>query len=89
MHRKALAIEESLLKNDAQNTGLRRLKAWETIDIGDQMRALGDAAGALAKYREGLNTLRALSLADPKNVQFQQDLVNARAKIGDAGTNRP
>ena len=84
MHRKALTIEESLLKNDAQNTGLRRLKAWETIDIGDQMRALGDAAGALAKYREGLNILRALSLADPKNVQFQKDLVNARAKIGDA-----
>jgi tetratricopeptide (TPR) repeat protein len=79
MHRKALAIEESLLKNDAQNTGLRRLKAWETLEIGDEMRAQGDAAGGLAKYREGLNTLRALSLADPKSVQFHNDVVNARA----------
>jgi serine/threonine protein kinase/tetratricopeptide (TPR) repeat protein len=84
MHRKALAIEESLLKNDAQNTGLRRLKAWETLEIGDEMRAQGDAAGGLAKYREGLNTLRALSLADPKSVQFRNDVVNARAKIGSA-----
>jgi non-specific serine/threonine protein kinase/serine/threonine-protein kinase len=37
MHRKALVIEESLLTKDAQNTGLRRLKAWETVDIGDEL----------------------------------------------------
>ena len=84
MHRKALVIEESLLKKDAQNTGLRRLKAWETVDIGDELRAQGDAAGGLAKYREGLSTLRALSLADPKSIQFHKDLINVRAKIGAA-----
>jgi hypothetical protein len=60
------------------------------VDIGDEMRAQGDLAGGLAKYREGLNTLQILSLADPKNVQFHTDLVNVRAKI-DAATvlNRP
>lgn len=84
MHRKALAIEESLLKQDAQNTGLRRLKAWETLEIGDEMRAQGDATDGLAKYREGLNTLRELSVADPKSVQYHNDVVNARAKIGSA-----
>jgi tetratricopeptide (TPR) repeat protein len=90
MHQKALAIEDALLKQDPQNTVLRRLKAWETVDIGDEMRAQGDLAGGLAKYREGLNTLQILSLADPKNVQFHTDLVNVRAKI-DAATvlNRP
>ena len=84
MHRKALTLEESLLKQDSQNTSLRRLKAWETVDIGDELRAQGDAAAALDKYREGLNSLRTLSLADPKSIQFHKDVVNARAKIGDA-----
>lgn len=84
MHRKALTLEESLLKQDPQNTSLRRLKAWETVDIGDELRAQGDAATALDKYREGLNSLRTLSLADPKSIQFHKDVVNARAKIGDA-----
>ena len=84
MHRKALTLEESLLKQDPQNTSLRRLKAWETVDIGDELRAQGDTAAALAKYREGLNSLRTLSLADPKSIQFHKDVVNAHAKIGDA-----
>jgi serine/threonine protein kinase len=84
MHRKALTLEESLLKQDPQNTSLRRLKAWETVDIGDELRAQGDTAAALDKYREGLNTLRTLSLADPKSVQFHTDVGNVRTKIGDA-----
>jgi len=81
MHKKALAIEDDLLKQDPQNTTLRRLKAWETVDIGDELLAQGDVSGGLAKYREGLSTLQVLSLADPKNVQFQKDTVNVRAKI--------
>jgi len=84
MHRKALAIEDSLLKQDPQNAGLQRLKAWETVDIGDELRAQGDTAAALDKYREGLNSLRTLSLADPKSVQFHTDVGNVRTKIGDA-----
>lgn len=82
MHRKALVIEESLLKRDPENTALRRLKAWETMDIGDELRAQGDAKGALDKYRDGLITLHALSMADPKSAQFHDDLGNARAKMG-------
>src|SRR4029077_14049206 len=81
MHKKALALEDDLLKQDPQNTALRRLKAWETVDIGDELLAQGDVSGGLAKYREGLSTLQVLSLADPKNVQFQNDIVNVRAKI--------
>ena len=84
MHNKALAIEDDLLKQDPENTTLRRLKAWETVDIGDELLAQGDASGGLAKYREGLSSLQALSLADPKNVQFQKDTVNVRAKITSA-----
>ena len=87
MHQKALAIEDDLLKQDPQNTVLRRQKAWETVGIGDQLLAQGDGSGGLAKYREGLSTLQALSLADPKNVQFQKDTENVRAKI-DAALNR-
>ena len=81
MHQKALAIEEDLLKQDPQNTALRRLKAWETVDIGDELLAQGDSAGGLTKYREGLSTLQALSQADPKNVQFQKDRADVGEKI--------
>jgi serine/threonine protein kinase len=81
MHQKALAIEDDLLKQDPENTTLRRLKAWETVDIGDELLAQDDVSGGLSKYREGLNTLQALSLADPKNVQFQKDTANVQAKI--------
>ncbi len=81
-HRKALTIEESLLAQDPQNTLLRRLKAWETLRIGDELHAQGEARDALTNYREGLDSLRALSLADPKSVQFHMDVGNARARIG-------
>ncbi len=84
MHRKALTIEDSLLKQDPQNTGLRRLRAWETVDIGDELLAQGDVSGGLEKYREGLSTLQLLSLADPKNIQFHTDLANVRAKLAAA-----
>ena len=89
MHQKALAIEDDLLRLDPQNTVLRRQKAWETVDIGDQLLAQGDGSGGLAKYREGLSTLQALSLADPKNVQFQKDTENVRAKIDAVTVSEP
>jgi non-specific serine/threonine protein kinase/serine/threonine-protein kinase len=89
MHQKALAIEDDLLKQDPQNTVLRRQRAWETVGIGDQLLAQGDGSGGLAKYREGLSTLQALSLADPKNVQFKKDTENVRAKIDAATVSEP
>jgi serine/threonine protein kinase len=89
MHQKALAIEDDLLKQDPQNTVLRRQRAWETVGIGDQLLAQGDGSGGLAKYREGLSTLQALSLADPKNVQFKKDTENVRAKIDAATVSQP
>jgi non-specific serine/threonine protein kinase/serine/threonine-protein kinase len=84
MHRKALTIEEALLAEDPQNTVLRRLEAWEIVDIGDELLAIGDTQGGLAKYREGLSTFEGLSVADPKNVQFQKDLASIHAKLGAA-----
>ena len=84
MHQKALGIEESLLAQDPLNTVLRRLKAWETLRVADELRAQGHALDALGKYRESLATLRTLSLADPKSAQFHADVANARARVGTA-----
>ena len=84
MHQKALGVELSLVAQDSQNTQLQRMKAWETLRIGDELQAQGDQAGALGKFRAGLATLEALSRADPKSVQFHKDVANARAKIGTA-----
>jgi tetratricopeptide (TPR) repeat protein len=82
MHQKALAIEDELLSPDPENTVLRRLRAWEMLRIGDELRAQADGAKALQNYREAANTLRALSMADPKNLQFHADVANARARLG-------
>jgi non-specific serine/threonine protein kinase/serine/threonine-protein kinase len=84
MHEKALTIEESLLAQDPQNTVLRRLRAWETAEIGDELRAQGNLSGALEKYRSSLAVLRALSLADPQSVQFHHDVGNVHGKLGTA-----
>ena len=84
MHQKALAIEGALVEQDPQNTMLLRLKAWEILRIGDELRAQGDSAGAFDKYQDGLAILKALSQADPRSVQFHTDVANARARVGAA-----
>jgi len=84
MHQKALATERALRAQDARNTDLRRLEAWEIMRIGEETSALGDANGAFRLYNDALGRFRALSQADPKNVQFHFDVASGLARFGAA-----
>ena len=84
MHQKALAMEGELLRQDPRNTDLGRLEAWDTMRTGEEISASGDVEQALVKYRAALSHFRALSDADPKNIQFHSDLAAVLARMGAA-----
>jgi tetratricopeptide (TPR) repeat protein len=84
MEQKALAIEGELLRQDPRNTDLARMQAWDTMRVGEESLAAGDAAHALAKYRDALMKFQTLSTADPKSVQFHDDLAAVLGRIGEA-----
>jgi tetratricopeptide (TPR) repeat protein len=84
MEQKALAVEEELLRQAPRNTDIERLKAWDTMRLGEEILAGGDLSRALAKYGDALNQFQALSDADPKSVQFHNDVAAVLGRIGAA-----
>jgi tetratricopeptide (TPR) repeat protein len=84
MEQKALALEEELLRQAPRNTDLERLKAWDTMRLGEEILAGGDLARGLENYGEALDQFQALSDADPKSVQFHNDVAAVLGRIGAA-----
>jgi eukaryotic-like serine/threonine-protein kinase len=84
VERKALAVEQELLRQTPGNTDIARLKAWDTMRVGEETLATGDLAQALENYRDALDQFQALSDADPMSVQFHNDLASVLGRIGAA-----
>ncbi len=84
LERKALAVEERLLRQAPGNTDIERLKAWDTMRAGEEILAGGDLAQALEEYRDAMDQFQALSEADPLNVQFHNDVAAVLGRIGAA-----
>jgi tetratricopeptide (TPR) repeat protein/tRNA A-37 threonylcarbamoyl transferase component Bud32 len=84
MEQKALAVEEQLLRQAPRNTDLERLKAWDTMRVGEEILAGGDLARGLEKYGDALDQFQFLSDADPKSVQFHNDVAAVLGRIGAA-----
>ncbi len=82
LHEKALGLEQSLLAEDAHNTDLRRIAAWDGLRIGEELAAQGDTAGAQRRYELALVEMRELSRADPANALFHFDVASALARNG-------
>jgi TonB family protein len=61
-----------------QNSGLP-----ESVDVGDGLRAQGDAAGALASYRKGLANAQAAAARDAGNAGAQYEMLIDSQRIGD------
>ncbi len=51
---------------------------------GEEILAGGSVEQALEKYRDALSRFRALSDADPKNIQFHSDVAAVLARMGAA-----
>ena len=84
LEQKALVLEADLTKEDAANTDLRRMQAWETMRAGEELDAEGDAVQGLGKYRDALAQFQTLSAADPQSVQFHEDLAAVWGRMGAA-----
>jgi len=83
LEQKAVAVEDALLQEDPNNTDIRRLEAWDTLRVGEEMLEGGDPRG-MAKYRDALERFQTLSDADPKSIQFHNDLASVLARMGGA-----
>jgi non-specific serine/threonine protein kinase/serine/threonine-protein kinase len=84
MEQKALAVEQELLRQAPRNTDIERLKAWDTMRLGEEMLAGGNLTQGIEKYSDALNQFQALSEADPKSVQFHNDVAAVLGRIGAA-----
>ena len=84
LHQRALALAEVLLEDDAKNTDLRTIAAWERIGMGQALSLRGDAPHALTNYRAALRDLEALAAEDPKNARFRYNAAFALSSAGDA-----
>lgn len=74
LHRKALAINQNLVKADPSNRKYREQLSASYALMGDLLRETGDSAGALANYQNSLKMMESLA------GQFPDD----RAGLADA-----
>jgi non-specific serine/threonine protein kinase/serine/threonine-protein kinase len=80
-YRKALALYESLLAIDGNDTRARRGAATLQIRIGDS-QAQDDLQGAMRSYQTALWTFEALVAADPNSAEDRRQLAHAYEKVG-------
>lgn len=80
-YRRALALYESLLTINGNDTRARRGTAELQIRIGDS-QAQDDLQGAMRNYRSALSTFEELVAADPNSAEDRRDLSHAYQKVG-------
>jgi len=84
MHRRAIELVRSMLAQDARNSDLRRIEAWERVRVGDELGALAKAVESEQNYRTALEQLNALAGADVNDVEVQTDVAMANSRLGSA-----
>jgi eukaryotic-like serine/threonine-protein kinase len=83
-YQKALALDQTLLSNDANNQSARRGVAVLQLRIGDLQLARDDVVGAMNNYRSALDSLEGLAAGDPTNAADRHLLGHGYQKVGDA-----
>ena len=81
---RALAIDEALHAGNRLRQDIRHALFVDHYNVGDVLTGLGDHAGALAQYRQGVRLVEALLHLDPANRQYRSDLATLRGKVGGA-----
>jgi tetratricopeptide (TPR) repeat protein len=82
MHRKALAIDETLAAGDPQNASLRFSLVIDHALLGDVEAKVKDRIGALGDFRTALAIMAPLSAADPANGQYRSTIGAISQRIG-------
>lgn len=71
------------MQADPDDANARRGLSISHNNLGDVLLAMGPMTEALASYRQGLNTARALARNDPDNVDLRRDLAVSYWKLSD------
>jgi tetratricopeptide (TPR) repeat protein len=70
----ALAVRAAFVGNHPQNATARRELSRSYSGIGSVQESMGDLSLAIASYQQAVDISRKLSVADPSNHQFKDDL---------------
>ena len=73
-----------MVARDGANANWRRWLSVNHSYIGDMLAALGEPAGALARYQKAIGICEQLVARDPANRRWQRELARNRFKLGDA-----
>ncbi len=82
-YRKAVKLEEQLVRNDPQNFQLQRLLSRCYFKIGDLHGATGAGEPAMQALNQGLTIAQKLLQAEPSQLQNAQLLVRGYTLLGD------
>ena len=77
-------LAETLVARDVSNAGAGRLVAACRQLVGDALVASGDAAGAVARYRDTLADMERMREAHPDSVLFAVDVVDSANRLSHA-----
>jgi len=77
IHRKALALNEGLVKAEPTNLKYRERLAVSYNYVADLLRETGDSAGEFDNYEKNRAIVKGLVLADPMNIQYRSHLAES------------
>lgn len=81
-HRKALAINASLVQSEPRNPKYRAQLADSYASAGDALRDANDSAGSLESHRQSMLIRRSLLESDPGNPDYQTLLADTYERMG-------
>ena len=84
LHRKELALAGDLSAADPLNAPARRSAAYARLNIGMVLSLEGDAAAAGAQFAQALAVFESMAAADPRDVQYRLDVIDASGLAADA-----
>ena len=82
IHRKALAINEWLVRVEPANRGYREQLGITYGTVANVLKELGDSPGSLQNYRKSAEILESLVAADPKNPEYSVRLAESYDWMG-------
>ena len=82
IHRKELALTESMVKAEPSNKKYREQLAESYISVGDSLKDRNDLKGAAESYLQAKTVMERLQADDPENMEYQQRVVDAAERIG-------
>ena len=81
-HRKAVRINESLVKAEPANRKYREQLFDSYNSVGDSLKDKNDSAGALDSYRKAMSVMESLLGTDFNSLEYQKNLADAFERTG-------